>query len=94
VDAAALERLADHVLRAPAVVTLVGEDVGPAVDGSWRRRDGRPVPVAQAERRFTTRELLATERRVLDSAEQARSERSVVPVAVVDRVLARRGARR
>jgi ATP-dependent exoDNAse (exonuclease V) alpha subunit len=48
--------------------------------------------VAQAERRFTTRELLATERRVLDSAEQARSERSVVPVAVVDRVLARRGA--
>ena len=92
VDATALERLADHVLRSPAVVALVGEDVGPAVDGSWRRRDGRPVPVAQAERRFTTRELLATERRVLDSAEQARSERSVVPVAVVDRVLARRGA--
>lgn len=92
VDATRLEGLADRVLRSPAVVALVGEGGEAYVEKTWRRRDGRPVPVAQAERRYSTAELLATEQRVLDTAEHACRKLCVVPAAVVDQVLARRDA--
>lgn len=68
-DLIELERLAERLLQDPRVVPLIGDDEPERVEPGWRRRDGRPVPAAIAEHRYSTVELLELERRILSVAE-------------------------
>ena len=92
VSAAGLERIADDLLGHADVVTLAAADAGeprwaPAV---LRREDGRLVP-GPDERRFTTRDLLELERRLIDGAEARRGRaRGTVTGAALDAALAAR----
>jgi conjugative relaxase-like TrwC/TraI family protein len=73
------EALADHLLASPAFVPLL--DPSPR-DAALRRRDGRLVPAARDDRRWSTPELLAAERRILDQATTA----GVAPTADVEQL--------
>ncbi|MDP9384489.1 MAG: relaxase domain-containing protein, partial [Actinomycetota bacterium] len=65
--AAHVELLADRFLASNHVVPLIGVEAE-QVERSFRRRDGRTIPLAREEQRFSTPELLAVERRLLDVA--------------------------
>ena len=65
VTAAELEDAADRFLRSERAVVLA---VGSARADVLRRRDGRVVPLVADERVYSTPELLALERRVLEHA--------------------------
>ena len=89
VSAADIERLADDFLASPRVVVLAEG----AARESLRRADGRLIPPARAERSYSTPELLALERRILDHA----SERQEAGVGVarpqaIERALRRRSS--
>jgi hypothetical protein len=72
VTAAALEATADRFLERPDVVALVPED------GTFRRRDGRRLPLAREELRYSTTELLAREQQLVATAA---SSEPVAPTA-------------
>jgi hypothetical protein len=76
--AADFERLADRFLRSHKLVPLI--DAGDASEPGavFVRRDGRVMPVDPAELRFSTRELLAIERRLLDRAQVGRGAGAAV----------------
>ena len=91
-SAAALEDVADDLLGHADVVTLAAVDTGeqrhaPAV---LRREDGRLVP-GPDEQRFTTRDLLDLERRLIDGAAARRGRaRGTATGAALDAALATR----
>jgi ATP-dependent exoDNAse (exonuclease V) alpha subunit len=88
VSAAEVERLADAFLASDRVVVLA---VGEARRDVLRRADGRLVPTVTDERVYSTPELLARERTILDHAERTRGARAgVARQAAVDRALRRR----
>lgn len=63
------ELLADHLLRHPDVLPVVAS----RDDGTqFRRRDGKLLRIADEERRYSTRELIDTERAVLEHAATGR----------------------
>ena len=64
VTARELEAAADEFLCSPRVVPLLG-DRGVDVD-SFRKSNGRRLPIAVEERRYSTPELLALEQRLVD----------------------------
>jgi hypothetical protein len=66
-DLSGLERAVDHVLASPAVIPLVDGRASDAPQ-SFRRRDGRVVPVGQEELRYSTVEHVTLEHRVLERA--------------------------
>ena len=72
VDARALEGAADRVLAIPEIVALLPANSSVGERESFRRRDGRRLPVDREEFRYTTAELLATERRVISAVEDRR----------------------
>jgi conjugative relaxase-like TrwC/TraI family protein len=65
VTAAEIEDVADRFLRSERAVVLA---VGTARPDGLRRKDGRVVPLVPDERVYSTPELLALEKRVLDGA--------------------------
>ena len=85
-----LERAADAFLASDRVVPLL---VGPRrVDGAdaIRLRDGRPVPVALDERRYSTPDLLAAEQRIVDHALHTRGADEPLPSQAVEAAIAAR----
>ncbi len=76
-----------------AVVLAVGER-GSSDRDVLRRRDGRVVPLVRGERVYSTPELLALERRILEHASSTQSGRIGVARERSGRARARRGARR
>ena len=72
-DAAAVESAADAFLAGPEVVAL-GTMVGPAGRAVIRVASGRVVPATPDECRFTTAEMLATERQVIESCVERNAE--------------------
>jgi conjugative relaxase-like TrwC/TraI family protein len=73
VDARDLERLVDLALESREIVPLLAD--GSTLDRMprrFRRRDGRVLPVAQGEQRYTTAELLKVEQRLLRLVEAGR----------------------
>ncbi len=91
VTAAELESLTERFLAGPTVVPLVGEPSCDSVECGFRRRDGRPLPVASEEHRFTTVDLLDVEHRLLESVATARDARvgQAEPAAVSSSLAAR-----
>jgi conjugative relaxase-like TrwC/TraI family protein len=78
-DAAAVETAADLFLATPAVLTL-GTTLAPAGSRSVIRiASGRIVPAVPDECRFTTAEMLATERQVIDGCLERNSRRRISP---------------
>jgi conjugative relaxase-like TrwC/TraI family protein len=67
-SAAELEQLADRFLASDRVVALVPAAADPETWLAFRRRDGRVLPVAREEWIYSTPELLALERRLIDAA--------------------------
>ena len=67
VDAPALEGLADRLLADPRVVAITQGDPEDA-GATFVRRDGRSMPIALQDRRFSTAEFLAIEQRLVDRA--------------------------
>ena len=89
VDANGIERLADLVLGSRDVVPLV-ETIERE---QFIRRDGRVMRVGLEDRRYTTIELLAHERRLLQAAEHGRDAGvGVVAAEAVEELIASRGA--
>ncbi len=87
VSAADIERLADDFLASPRVVVLAEG----AARESLRRADGRLIPPARAERSYSTPELLALERRILDHASSVRGPSvGVARPQAIERALRRR----
>ena len=77
VTSARLERAADAFLGSQRVVPLLGAREAVERPDALRLRDGRPVPIALDERRYSTPELLAAERSIVDHA--LRSHRYAAP---------------
>ena len=69
---ARLEQLADRFLESPHVLALEGE-LPPTTGAAIRRRDGRLVAAAELPR-YSTPELIATERRLVDGAQAREGE--------------------
>jgi ATP-dependent exoDNAse (exonuclease V) alpha subunit len=67
IDGRTLESLADQVL-ADARVVLVAQQDPDEVAATFVRRDGRSMPIALQDRRFSTAEFLAVELRLIDRA--------------------------
>jgi conjugative relaxase-like TrwC/TraI family protein len=85
---AELEDAADRFLRSDQAVVLA---VGKARPDVLHRKDGRVVPLVADERVYSTPELLAVERRVLDRAAEARGAGvAVVRDRAVERAIRRR----
>jgi conjugative relaxase-like TrwC/TraI family protein len=72
VTAAGMEAAADRFLERSDVVALVPQDA------TFRRRDGRRLPLARDELRYSTTELLAQEQRLMATAA---SSEAVAPTA-------------
>jgi len=88
VTGAVLEATADRFLRSELAVVLA---VGSAQSAVLRRRDGRVVPLVADEWVYSTPELLARERRVLEYAvDGQKAGRAVVGDRTVERALRRR----
>lgn len=84
---AGIEELADAFLRSQRVVVLA-EGERPA---SLRRRDGRLIPPAGVERIYSTPELLALERRIIEHAVERRAARAGLATSrAVERAIERR----
>jgi conjugative relaxase-like TrwC/TraI family protein len=71
-DARTLEALADRFLASSRVVLLLPTDVARASRVTFRRRDGRVLPIAREDELYSTPELLAVERRIVDTAMRSR----------------------
>ena len=67
VDGPTLERLADRLLADERVVEVAQQDSEDA-GARFVRRDGRSIPIALQDRRFSTVELLAVEQGLIDRA--------------------------
>jgi conjugative relaxase-like TrwC/TraI family protein len=86
-----LEELVEWFLASPDVVPLVGENGEERTEGGFRRRDGRVVPLAQQEHRYSTVELLAIEQGLLDTVAQAEClQLGISPDENIDRIVASR----
>ena len=68
VSGARLEALADRFLSSERVVALLPGDADTESQLAFRRRDGRVVPLAREEWLYSTPELLALERRIVETA--------------------------
>lgn len=88
-DAEVIEQVVDHVLSSRDFVPLVE-----AIDTEqFVRRDGRVLRVGLEDRRYTTAELLAHERRLLHAAKHARDAGVGVAASdVAERVIINRAA--
>jgi conjugative relaxase-like TrwC/TraI family protein len=75
-------------LASTHVCVIDGPELAP--EGSLRRADRRLVPSADGLCRYTTPEMIRTERHLLKRAVLRRGEGVVVPSVVVDAVMARR----
>lgn len=86
-----VEELADALLTSERVVPLA-QDVRQLTHSDVvRRADGRLVPATSEERRYSTPELLALERRIIDTANGTRAgDRGTVPTETLAAVLAAR----
>ena len=89
VTARELEGAADDFLASSRVVPLVRARGVDADNGAFRRRDGRRLPVAAEERRYSTPELLAIEQRLVDRVRRAR-RRGPTAARTVDTAIAAR----
>jgi conjugative relaxase-like TrwC/TraI family protein len=88
---AQIEASADRFLRSERVVVLAVGERRAMRSGVLRRHDGRVVSIVPDERSYSTPELLALERRILQYATDGRDAGvGRVRDAVVDRVLVRR----
>ena len=67
-----LESIGDQLLASSLVIPLVGERDHDEAGTRFRRRDGRVLPVAREELRFSTPEFLALERGLIDRALKGR----------------------
>jgi hypothetical protein len=67
-DADLLERTADPFLRSSRVVALLPAYEAREERVTFRRRDGRVLPVAREEQAYSTPDLLALERRLVNTA--------------------------
>jgi conjugative relaxase-like TrwC/TraI family protein len=82
-----VERIADEFLQSPRAIALA--------TGERREmlpvRDGRLIPTVTSERAYSTPELLALERRILDYAVERQGARmAVTPSRAIDRAIERR----
>ncbi len=83
-----LERVADSFLASPRAVVLADGQAS----GVLRRADGRRIPLAGTERVYSTPELLALERGILEYAVERRgTELGLARESAVERVLYRHG---
>ena len=73
-DGAVLEALADRLLASKRVVAFVPAAEARGERVSFRRRDGRPLPLAREEQTYSTPELLAVDQRLVDTAAQSRND--------------------
>ena len=90
VSIATLERLADDFLRSERAVVLATSDASEQV-GHVVAADGRAVATVERERSYSTPELLALERCIIDHALTARDRRASPRAATaVERALRRR----
>jgi conjugative relaxase-like TrwC/TraI family protein len=86
---ARLEQLADGFLESPHVLALEG-DLSPTTGAAIRRRDGRLIAAGELPR-YSTPELIATERRLVEGAKARQGEGAGVASAdAVDKALAAR----
>lgn len=72
-DVEEIERLTDQLLAGGGVVVLAQDVSGLTQSDVVRRVDGRVVAATTEERRYSTPELLALEKRVLDAAADGRN---------------------
>ncbi len=75
-DVEVVERLADELLGDGRVVPLAADVRGLTHSDVVRRADGRVVPATVEERRYSTAELLALERRIIDGSRARRDEQA------------------
>ncbi len=82
---------AEFLERESVVRVLADPEAGALRDAEQvRTKGGRPVPATSGDRRYTTTELLAAEKRIVASAVQRIGERTAqVAAALVDQVLER-----
>ena len=71
-DARSIEEAADRFLGSSRVVPLLPDMTDPDAGEVFRRRDGRLLPFAREELRYSTPELLALERRLVEQAVDGR----------------------
>jgi len=90
-DVDVVEGLADQLLAGERVVPLAADVSGLTHSDVVRRADGRVVPATAEERRYSTPELLALERRIIDGSRARRDEQTGTVAA--DRVEAVLSAR-
>ncbi len=90
-DVEVVEGLADELLAGDRVVPLAADVRGLTHSDVVRRADGRVVPATVEERRYSTPELLALERRIIDGSRGRRDEQAgTVSADRVDAVLSAR----
>jgi len=75
-DVDVVEGLADELLAGDRVVPLAADVRGLTHSDVVRRADGRVVPATAEERRYSTLELLALERRIIDGSSARRDEQA------------------
>ena len=75
-DVDVVEGLADELLAGERVVPLAADVRGLTHSDVVRRADGRVVPATAEERRYSTAELLALERKVIDGSSGRRDEQA------------------
>jgi conjugative relaxase-like TrwC/TraI family protein len=78
-DAAAVETAADAFLANPTVVALRTPPVPAGGRAIIRVASGRVVPAVPDECRFTTQEMMATERQVIDGCLERNARRRIAP---------------
>jgi conjugative relaxase-like TrwC/TraI family protein len=90
-DAALLEGLADRFLASTRVVALLPGEEARESRVSFRRRDGRALPLAREERSYSTPELLALEQRLVHRATASRNaDAGQATIFAVEQALAAR----
>jgi len=75
-DVEVVERLTDELLAGDRVVPLAADVRGLTHSDVIRRANGRVVPATAEERRYSTVELLALERRIIDGSHARRDEQA------------------
>jgi Ti-type conjugative transfer relaxase TraA len=86
-----IERFADRLLASELVVSLAARSDGLESSEIIRRADGRIVVATKNELRYSTPEMLETERRVIERAlDRQGSQVAMVKPATAERALARR----